>query len=392
MAAPVLDKNRSLNPRSDPASPWWHIDVTPVLAAMGLGIIGLVAIYSATRGRDPDNYVTFFLERQGMFIVVGLAITAVVVFFDYRLLLRFAPAIYGIGVVSLLGLQVFGVEGGLGARSWYSVGSFLLQPSEFVKIGLIITIAAIMSRRREGSMTLTELMVLMAVAATPIALVVIQPDIGTALVYVAIVAAMLLVGRCEPHHLVMLVALTALGIGLVMNSPLLEDFQRERLETFLEEPNFEGRYNQTQAEIAIGNGGLTGTGFGLGTQTRSGLVPEQQTDFIFTVVGEEFGFAGGSVLLGAYALLLWRLYRMARLAGDAFGGYLIVGVLTMFAFQMFQSVGMTMGIMPVTGIPLPFVSYGGSSAVTSYIAIGIVISVHMRRFGAGIDNEVGTAR
>lgn len=382
----------SLNPRSDPASPWWHIDVTPVLAAMGLGIIGLIAIYSATRGRDPDNYDTFFIERQGMFLIVGLLLVAVILVFDYRLLLRFAPMFYIATIVILLSLRVFGVEGGLGVRSWFAVGSFLLQPSEFGKITLIVIMAALMSRRTEGSMTMRELGILLAVAALPIFIVFRQPDFGTAMIYVAIVAAMLLVGRAEAHHMVLLALLTVLGVGLALNSSVVDEFQRQRLETFLEEPNFTTRYNQTQAEIAIGNGGISGAGFGEGTQTRSGLVPEQQTDFIFTVVGEEFGFAGGTVLLGCYAFLLWRLYRMARLAGDSFGAYLITGILTMFAFQMFQSIGMTMGIMPVTGIPLPFVSYGGSSALTSFIAIGIALSVHMRRFGASIDAEVGTTR
>lgn len=387
----TLEKNNSLNPRSDPASPWWHIDVSPVLAAMGLGIIGLIAIYSATRGRDADNYDTFFIERQGMFLIVGLVIVAFTVMVDYRLLLRFAPIVYLGTVGLLLLLRVFGVEGGLGVRSWFRIGTFLLQPSEFGKLALIIMVAALMSRRQEGCLTLPELMVITGVAAVPIALVVFQPDFGTAMIYVAIVAAMLLVGRAEPHHLLFLVAASAVGIALVFNSRFVDRFQRQRLESFLDVES-EFRYNTNQAEIAIGNGGVTGTGFGQGTQTKSGLVPEQQTDFIFTVIGEEFGFAGGTVLLGCFAALLWRLYRMARLAGDSFGSYLITGVFTMFAFQMFQSVGMTMGIMPVTGIPLPFVSYGGSSAITSFIGIGIAVNVHMRRFGAGIDAEVGTTR
>jgi len=387
----TLEQN-SLNPRSDPSSPWWHIDVTPVLAAMGLGIIGLIAIYSTTRGRDPDNYVTFFIERQGMFLVTGLVMVAITLMFDYRLLLQFAPVLYVGTIIVLLLLRVFGVVGGLGVRSWFSVGSFLLQPSEFGKLTLIVVLAALMSRRVEGSMTLRELMTVLVVAALPTFIVLRQPDFGTAMVYVSIVVAMLLVGRAEPHHLMFLAVASIVGVALLFNSAFVEDFQRERLETFLDEPNFTTRYNQTQAEIAIGNGGISGAGFGEGTQTRSGLVPEQQTDFIFTVIGEEFGFAGGTVLLGAYAFLLWRLYRMARLAGDSFGGYLITGILMMFAFQMFQSIGMTMGIMPVTGIPLPFVSYGGSSALTSFIAIGIALSVHMRRFGASIDAEVGTTR
>lgn len=210
------------------------------------------------------------------------------------------------------------------------------------------------------------------------------------MVMLVITAAMLMVGRAEAHHLIFLVLVAALTVGLLINSTLLEDYQRARFDSFLDpESNSVAAYNQEQAQIAIGNGGITGTGFGQGTQTKSGLVPEQQTDFIFTVIAEEFGFVGGTVVLGCFALLLWRLYRMARLAGDAFGSYLITGVFAMFAFQMFQSIGMTMGIMPVTGIPLPFVSSGGSSVLASYIGVGIALSVHMRRFTAGIDAEVG---
>lgn len=388
----TLEKNSSLNPRSDPASPWWHIDVTPVLAAMGLGIIGLIAIYSATRGRDADNYDTFFIQRQGTFLIVGLLLVAVTVIIDYRLLLRFAPIIYAFNLALLVLLRFFGVEGGLGVRSWFSLPSgFLLQPSEFGKLALIVMVAALLSRRTEGMVPLGELCRVTAVAAVPLILVGLQPDFGTAMVYVAIIAAMLLVGNAQAHHLLVLVGAASVAMGLAFNSSLVGTFQRRRLESFLDVES-EFRYNTNQAEIAIGNGGVTGTGFGEGTQTKSGLVPEQQTDFIFTVVGEEFGFVGGTVLLGCFAALLWRLYRMARLAGDAFGSYLITGVFAMFSFQMFQSVGMTMGIMPVTGIPLPFVSYGGSSAMTSFIGIGIAINVHMRRFGAGIDAEVGTTR
>ncbi len=387
-----FEGNRSLNPRSDPASPWWHIDVTPVLAAMGLGIIGLIAIYSATRGRDPDNYITFFIERQGMFLVVGLVLVAVSLIFDYRLLLRFAPLVYAGNVALLVLLRFFGTEGAFGVRSWFRLPSgFLLQPSEFGKLALIVMVAALLSRNDDGMLSFNELVTVTMVAALPLLLVAMQPDFGTAMVYTAIIAAMLLVGNAQAHHLVVLIGASIVMIGLAFNSRFVDGFQRNRLESFLDLES-EFRYNTNQAEIAIGNGGVTGAGFGEGTQTKSGLVPAQETDFIFTVIGEEFGFAGGTVLLGCFAALLWRLYRMARLAGDAFGSYLITGVFAMFAFQMFQSVGMTMGIMPVTGIPLPFVSYGGSSALTSFLGIGLAVNVHMRRFGAGIDAEVGTNR
>ncbi len=384
----TASSGRSLNPRSDPASPWWHIDPTPAMAAVGLGIIGLLGIYSATRGRDVDNYVTFFVERQGLFLVVGVLAFVGLIFFDYRWLARLAVPIYAASILLLIAVMVVGVEVN-GAKSWFSFGTFRMQPAEFAKLGLIVALAAAMSRRVEGTMPLQELVNAIVIAMIPISFVVLQPDVGTAMVMFAITAAMLLVGRAEAHHLIFLVALAALAVGLLVNSSLLADYQKDRLEAFLDPSATIASYNQRQAQIAIGNGGMTGTGFGEGTQTKSGLVPEQQTDFIFTVIGEEFGFAGGTVVLVLFAYLLWRLYRMARLAGDSFGSYLVTGVLAMFAFQMFQSIGMTMGIMPVTGIPLPFMSYGGSSALTSFLGVGLAVSVHMRRFAAGIESEIG---
>jgi rod shape determining protein RodA len=385
----MLETSNSLNPRSDPASPWWHIDISPVLATLGLGIVGLLGIYSATRGRDDENYVTTFVERQTIFLAIGLVLVVITVFFDYRWLLRLAP----LGFIATLGLLTLVLIAGVevnGAVSWFEFGGFRAQPSEFAKIGLIVAVAALLSRAPSGPLPLRRLAMIIGVACLPIVLVVRQPDLGTAMVMLVITAAMLMVGRAEAHHLVFLVLVAALAVSLLINSTLLEDYQRARFDSFLDpESNSVAAYNQEQAQIAIGNGGIMGRGFGQGTQTKSGLVPEQQTDFIFTVIAEEFGFAGGTAVLAFFALLLWRLYRMARLAGDAFGSYLITGVFAMFAFQMFQSIGMTMGIMPVTGIPLPFVSSGGSSVLASYIAVGIALSVHMRRFTAGIDAEVG---
>lgn len=385
----MLETSSSLNPRSDPASPWWHIDISPVLATIGLGIIGLFGIYSATRGRDDENYITTFVERQSIFLAIGLSLVVFIVFFDYRWLLRLAPIGFALTIALLVLVLIAGVEVN-GAVSWFEFGGFRAQPSEFAKIGLIVAVASILARAPSGPLPLRTLAIIIGLACMPIALVVRQPDLGTAMVMLVITAAMLMVGRAEAHHLIFLVLVAALAVGLLLNSSLLEDYQRARFDSFLDpESNSIAAYNQEQAQIAIGNGGITGTGFGQGTQTKSGLVPEQQNDFIFTVIAEEFGFAGGVVVLGCFALLLWRLYRMARLAGDAFGSYLITGVFAMFAFQMFQSIGMTMGIMPVTGIPLPFVSSGGSSILASYIGVGIALSVHMRRFTAGIDAEVG---
>jgi rod shape determining protein RodA len=214
-------------------------------------------------------------------------------------------------------------------------------------------------------------------------LILLQPDLGTTLVFVAITLGLLLVGGTPTRLLAGLaVAGFALVIG-VFQSDLLEEYQRCRLQTFIDRTACEeadASYNVDQSEIAIGAGGSFGQGLFEGTQTRLGIVPEQHTDFIFTAVGEELGFAGAATVLSLFAIITWRIWRTAKLSRDQLGTLICVGVLAMLAFQVFQNVGMTMGIMPVTGIPLPFVSYGGSSTIASFAALGLVLNVHMRRF------------
>ncbi|MDH5236235.1 MAG: FtsW/RodA/SpoVE family cell cycle protein, partial [Acidimicrobiia bacterium] len=212
-----------------------------------------------------------------------------------------------------------------------------------------------------------------------------QPDLGTILVYVAVTAGIVLLSGVRPRHLaaVLLGALLLIGAGLASNQ--LETYQLARFSAFLDEtPEDEAgqnaRFNVEQAQIAIGNGGLTGTGLFEGSQTRSELVSEQQTDFIFTVVAEELGFAGSATLLALFALLLMRIWRIAQVAQDMFGALICMGVFSMLLFHVFQSVGMTLGMMPVTGIPLPFVSYGGSSLIAMFVAVGLVLNVNMHRY------------
>jgi len=377
-----------LNPRSDPNSPWWHIDFVPSVVSIVLSLLGLAMIYSATRGRDPDNYDRFFLERQTMWVLVGVGVLVLMALFDYRHLFQLTPLVY---VGSILMLLVVGFFGDVrnGARSWFSVGSFGLQPSEFVKLGIIVALAWWLSRFDEvlGG---TDFLIAVMIVALPTALVIVQPDVGTATVYVVIAICMLLIGGASVQHLAVVIAVGATGIVLAMNSPLLATYQKERLEGFFDfgGASLADTWNVDQAQIAIGNGGLTGLGYGKGTQTNSQLVPEQETDFIFTVIGEELGFMGGLLTLGLFGLLLWRLYRVCVIAGDKFGALISVGVLAMITFQMFQSIGMTMGLVPVTGIPLPFVSYGGSSALTSFVAVGLVGSIHMRRYQAQVDRPL----
>ena len=196
----VIQPSSSLNPRSDPASPWWHIDISPVIATLGLGIIGLFGIYSATRGRDDENYITTFVERQTVFLAVGLVLVVGIVFFDYRWLLRFAPMAFMTTVGVLCLVLVAGVEVN-GAVSWFEFGGFRAQPSEFAKIGLIVTVAALLSQTPSGPLSLRSLIMIIMTACVPIGLVVLQPDIGTAMVLLTITAAMLMVGRAEAHHL-----------------------------------------------------------------------------------------------------------------------------------------------------------------------------------------------
>jgi rod shape determining protein RodA len=209
-----------------------------------------------------------------------------------------------------------------------------------------------------------------------------QPDLGTSIVLVAILVGVLVVAGARARHLGILALTAVVLIFGAFQMGLVKEYQIARLTSFLDPANDPQRtgYNRTQAEIAIGSGGLTGLGYGKGTQTNLDFVPEQHTDFIFTVVGEEFGFVGAMVLLGLFGVLLWRAFRIALLSKDPFGTYLAAGIASMFAIQIFVNVGMTVGIMPITGIPLPFVSYGGSSLLTNAVATGLLLNVHMRRF------------
>jgi rod shape determining protein RodA len=252
-----------------------------------------------------------------------------------------------------------------------------------MKLVLIVTLAAVLAQFRQ-EVDLRRLAALLGLAGLPLALIMLQPDLGTALVLVAVTAGVLAVGGAQPRHLLALVVVGVIGVGVVLNSDMLADYQRDRLTTFLDQGGGDGAreeaYNLEQSKIAIGAGGAFGEGLFGGTQTRLGNVPEQHTDFIFTAVGEELGFAGAGTLLALFAIICWRIWRTAQLARDDLGTLICVGVLCMLLFQIFENAGMTMGIMPITGIPLPFVSYGGSSTLTAFAAVGLVMNVHSRRF------------
>lgn len=376
--------DRRLNPRPEP---WWLlIDPLFVVSAAGIGAMGAVLVYSATRGSgfdliEPDRT---YLDRQVIFLAAGAVLGAAAALVKPRLIRRLAPLAYGLMAASMLAVLAIGAEVH-GARSWFSVGGYQLQPSELGKVVMIVTLALIFSRGR-GSASPLRLVLALLSMAPPVVMIMLQPDPGTALVYGAVFVAVVVVSGVKMRWIA-LMALIALAGGLwVLQSDMLAGYQQARLTVFLLDPEQIGdeaagfAYNAEQAQIAIGNGGLTGQGLFEGTQTRSNMVPAQQTDFIFTVAGEEMGLRGAGLLLGLYSLLMYRIWRTARNASSVFGRLVCTGVLAMFLFQLFQSVGMTMGMMPVTGIPLPLVSYGGSSMFTSLIALGLAAGVHRRRY------------
>jgi rod shape determining protein RodA len=365
------------------ASPWLHLDLVLVSSVLAIAGLGVLMVYSATRkkleaaGIDPQ----YHLSRQLVFVVLGVGVMAAVTLIDYRVFRDRAPAIY-VGTVALL-LAVLTPLGSAtkGTQAWFQLGSFQLQPSEFSKIAMIVCLAAYASLHR-GDLDSRRLLVILGLAGLPMALILQQPDLGTDLVFAAILLGVMLVAGARPKHLFVLLGLGVVGVVAVLQLGLLQQYQRERLTAFLDptEDTQRSTYNLNQSKIAIANGGVVGRGLFKGSQTNLSYVPEQHTDFVFTVVGEELGLVGSATLLALFALVVWRTWRAAALARDLSGTLICVGVLAMFVFQIFENVGMTMGIMPITGIPLPFMSYGGSSTLAAFAAVGLVLNVHMRRF------------
>ena len=367
--------------RRDPSAPHRHIDYVLLICTLALGALGTLMVFSATKG-SGEVADTSYLKRELAWMLVGAgAMVATALFLDYRRLLNWVWFLYGGALFALLLVVSPLGQRSKGAQAWFGFGAFQLQPAEFAKLALIIALAALLAAY-DGDVDLRRLGILLGVAGAPMFLIMLQPDLGMVLIFVVVVMFMLLVGGVRGRFLLALAAIGILGSALVLNSSVLKQYQKDRLTAFVN-PSADAQgttYNVTQSQTAIGAGGVAGQGLFNGRQTQLRYVPEQQTDFIFTVVGEELGFVGASVLLLLYATVIWRIWRAAALARDRFGQLLCVGVLGFFVFQVFENVGMAMGIMPVTGIPLPFLSYGGTSILTSFIAVGLVLSVHMRRF------------
>jgi rod shape determining protein RodA len=368
--------------RGNAASPWRHVDLSLTAAILLLSSFGLLMIYSATRSRLDEAGVDpqYYLQRQALFVAIGIGVMVATSVVDYRAFRDFAPVIYTGTVGLLILVLLFGGEH-KGQQASFDVGPFQLQPSEFAKVALIVCLAAYVSSIR-GDIDGRRLLAILGLAGVPMGMIYLQPDLGTSLVFGAILLGMLLVSGAKARHLVALLVIAVVGVIAVVNLGVLKEYQYKRLTSFLEPEADTDRsaYNLAQSKTAIGSGGISGKGLFKGTQTNLSYVPAQHTDFIFTAVGEQLGLIGSALLLMHFALVAWRTWRSAALAKDAAGTLICVGVLAMLTFQIFENVGMTMGIMPITGIPLPFLSYGGSSTLATFAAMGLVLNVHMRRF------------
>ncbi|MGI9092159.1 MAG: rod shape-determining protein RodA [Mycobacteriales bacterium] len=367
------------------SEPWWRV-VDWVLAgcALVLGVIGSLLVWSATRtrqidlGADPRAY----LKRQVLNLALGLVLGVIVAAVEYRALRRWAPVVYAASCIGLLAVLAVGTTVN-GAHSWIALpAGFEVQPSEFAKLGLIVSMALLLAerRRRDDLRRGFDVPLALGLAAVPMGLIMLQPDVGTVFVFVFVILAMLSVAGVSWRWIVGLVALGVVVAYLSVALHILKNYQLDRFKAFANPAaqNLDAGYNVHQAKIAIGSGGLTGTGLFQGSQTNGRFVPEQQTDFIFTVAGEEFGLLGAGAIVVLFAIMLWRALRIAGHSPDLFGRLVAVGVAAWFVCQVFVNIGMTLGIMPVTGLPLPFLSYGGSAMFANCVAVGLLQNVQMR--------------
>lgn len=367
-------------------APIRHVDVVLIITTFALAGIGILMIRSATYERLSAEGITttYFVTRQLIAMAVAVVASTIAAVWDYRHLRGYSPAIYVLAILLLVAvLTPLGLESN-GAQRWIALpGGFNLQPSEVAKLAVIIAVAALLHETR-AKPGFGAVLATVGLVALPMALVFLEPDLGTSIVFVWLLIVLLLVGGASFWHLG---GLGVAGIGsivLALRMDFIQDYQLARLTAFLDAGNPELTqsltFHTSQSLIAVGSGQLFGKGLYQGTQTNLAYVPENHTDFIFTVVAEEFGFVGALVVLGLFGILVWRGLRIAMTAKDLFGTLLAAGIVGLLFLQVFVNVGMTIGVMPVTGIPLPFVSYGGTSLVMSFTLVGLLLNVHSRRF------------
>jgi rod shape determining protein RodA len=360
-------------------------DWSLALAAVVAAFLGVIFIYTATRtGLAVQGLSgTYFLKRQLVFDLLGIGVMLTLWRLDYRRIEQIATPLYVIMIVMLLAVLSPVGSNALGAQRWFTVGPLQVQPSEFAVLAIIFAIATYCQRRPEG-LTLRDVSRLLVMAGFPMLLILVQPDLGTVIVMTVVFIVLLAAAGLPARLLIWLILAIVLIVVIAIEGGFLSSYQIHRLTSFLNQNSNNPAlqqfiYNVNQAKTAIGSGGVLGSGIGHGTATNLGYVPEQQTDFIFTAVGEQVGFVGSALVLALMGFIGFRMMRAAVLAKDALGRVTAAGIFTFLAFSVFQNAGMTMGVMPVTGIPFPFFSYGGSSTLVFFAATGVVLSIEARR-------------
>jgi rod shape determining protein RodA len=351
--------------------------------------IGTLLVYAATRdwyatnGLDPEYY----LKRHVINIAIGVMLAWGTTVIDYRLLRAYTPILWGLGVLGLAFVLIPGLGAEVnGAQAWIPLpGGFQIQPAELAKISIIVGISMLLSERKHDSdePDTKDVLRALVVAAIPIGLILLQPDMGTVFIISAAVVAILGISGAPTKWVAGLLILAVAGGIVATKAGVISDYQVKRLQSFVD-PNADSQgagYQLRQARITVGSGGFFGTGLFDGPQTNGRFVPEQQTDFIFTVAGEQLGFLGSGFIILLYLVILMRAFGIARRSSDPYGQMVCTGVIAWFAFQTFENIGMTLGLMPMTGVPLPFMSYGGSSMFANLIGFGLLQNVHVRHRG-----------
>ena len=372
--------------RRSATSSFGNFDKLLTFAVVGLLLIGTMLVYAGTRewfrsyGLDPEYY----FKRHTLNIIIGGLLAYGTTLIDYRLLRAYTPIVWLAAVFGLIIVLIPGLGSEInGAQAWISLpGGFQLQPAELAKIAIIVGMAMILADREQSDKDPTDLDVLkaLAIAAVPVLLIVAQPDLGTVLIISAAVVGMIGASGAPARWVIGLLLAAIVGVFAAVQTGAVSSYQVARLQSFVDpsaDPQATG-YQLRQSRITIGSGGLLGKGLFEGPQTNGRFVPEQQTDFIFTVAGEELGFVGCSIILFLYTLFFIRAFAICRRSSDLFGRLVCIGVIAWFAFQTFENIGMTMGLMPMTGVPLPFLSYGGSSMFANLIGVGLLQNVHAR--------------
>lgn len=358
-------------------SPYSNIDRMLLGAALTLALLAMVFLYSATYDRDDPGQINDMVIKQLIWVVVGLAVMFIVANTDYMRIVGLAYVFYVISLGALLLLFFIGSER-YGAKRWIALGPVSLQPSEFVKISVILALAAFMGDRRERIGTLGNFIFAGMLVVPAFLLIFVQPDLGTAIILMPILFGIMFM--CGERRRYML---ATIGLGLAAMPVfwhILKEYQRNRLLVFIN-PNLDplgAGYTIIQSKIAVGSGGLFGKGWLNGTQSQLKFLPEKHTDFIFSTIGEEWGFFGALALITVYAVIIARGIRIIEETSDTYGKAIATGVTTLLAFQVFINISMTIGLMPVVGIPLPMISYGGSNTVMTLLGIGLLMSVARR--------------